>query len=78
MKGRRPGRPTNWVYGTVKEKFYVGKPGVVVEVWKKWKQGRRKVGTLTISVGGLRWAPSGGQARRRNWATVSSWFLEKG
>lgn len=78
MKGRRPGKPTKWVYATVKEKFYVGKPGVVVEVWKKWKQRRKKLGTLTVSVGGLRWAPFGGKAHRRNWADASAWFLSKG
>ena len=78
MKGRRPGRPTKWVYATVKEKVYVGKSGIVVEVWRKWKQRRKKLGTLTVSVGGLRWAPFGGKARRRRWAEVNEWFLTKG
>ena len=78
MKGRRPGRPTKWVYATVNQKFYLGKPGLVLEVWKKWKQQGKKLGTLTVSVGGLRWAPSGGKTRRRNWGEVSKWFLSKG
>jgi hypothetical protein len=42
------------------------------------KQRRKKLGTLTISVGGLRWAPYGGKARRRNWVEANSWFLAKG
>ena len=79
MKGRVRGRPTKWVYASVKEKFYVGKPGLVVEVWTKWsKQKRTKAGTLTVSVGGLRWAPSGGKSRQRSWGTVQNWFLSKG
>lgn len=78
MKGRVPGRPTKWVYASVKEKFYVGKAGLVVEVWKKWKQQQRKLGTLTVSVGGLRWAPYGGKARRRSWGTINDWFLANG
>lgn len=45
MKGRRPGRPTKWVYATVNEKFYLGKAGLVLEVWKKWKQRGKKLGT---------------------------------
>lgn len=79
MKGRVPGRPTKWVTASVKEKFYVGKAGLVVEVWTKWsKQKRTKLGTLTASVGGLRWAPSGGKPRWRNWDTVHNWFLNGG
>jgi hypothetical protein len=62
----------------VNEKFYLGKPGLVLEVWKKWKQRGKKLGTLTVSVGGLRWAPSGGKSRRRNWVEISKWFLSKG
>ena len=79
MKGRAPGRPTKWVYASVNEKFSVGKPGLVIEVWTKWsKQKRTKEGTLTVSVGGLRWAPSGGKSRRRTWNAVQDWFLSKG
>jgi hypothetical protein len=78
MKGKASGRPIKWVYASVNEKFFVGKPGLVVEVWNKWsKKQRTKLGTLTVSVGGLRWAPSGGKPRRRDWDTVNAWFLRK-
>lgn len=79
MKGRTPGRPTKWVRASVSEKFYVGKAGLVIEVRTKWsKRKHTKLGTLTASVGGLRWAPSGGKARKRSWNAVHDWFLSKG
>src|SRR5947208_14724102 len=37
------------------------KRGVQFEVWEKWKKKQRKLGTLTISVGGLRWWPHKGK-----------------
>jgi hypothetical protein len=78
MKGRQPGRFTNWVSASVMEKFYVGKPGLTIEVWRKWKRGRRKLGTLRVTAGGLRWSPGGGRPRRRSWEQVHEWFLDRG
>jgi len=54
----------------------IGKPGVVFEVWDKWsKKNRRKLGTLTVSVGGLRWWPCSGKiAKNKSWNAVAEWF----
>jgi hypothetical protein len=75
MKGRQQGRPTKWVTATIKEHFAVGKPGVKFEVWEKWKKNRRKLGTLTISAGGLRWLPHKGKlSKHRSWDRFAEWF----
>ncbi len=75
MKGRQQGRPTKWVSATLKEHVSVGKPGVKFEVWEKWKKNRRKLGTLTISVGGLRWRPHKGKlSKQRSWDAFAEWF----
>ena len=75
MKGRQPGRPTKWVSATIVEYFDVGKRGIQFEIWEKWKRKDRKLGTLIVSVGGLRWRPQNGKfSRQRSWDTVSEWF----
>jgi hypothetical protein len=81
MKGRQKGRPTKWVKATVGEGVWLGKPGVTFEVWEKWKRKKRKLGTLTVSVGGLRWRPNKVAVRnyrQRSWRRVEEWFDEKG
>ena len=75
MRGRRPGRPTKWLQATVKERLSVSTTGIRFEVWSKWKKKDKKLGTLTVSVGGLRWRPeSGKKDRRRTWEQVDEWF----
>lgn len=75
MKGRQKGRPTKWVYASVEQWFYVDKSGFRFEVWEKWKKSSKKVGTLTVSVGGLRWLPPKGKVpHRQNWLNVSKWL----
>jgi len=75
MKGRQKGRPTKWVTATVQENVGIGKPGVTFEVWEKWKKTRKKLGTLTVSVGGLRWWPHKAPGyRQRSWDKVADWF----
>ena len=76
MKGRQKGRPVMWVYGAMREKHDVGKAGFTFEVWEKWrKTSRTKYGTLTVSVGGIRWSPSGGKARRCSWKDLATWMM---
>jgi len=76
MKGRQKGRPTKWVSATISEDFDIGKPGVRFEIWEKWKQKDRKLGTLTVSVGGLRWRPQNGKTtNQKGWTEVSDWFV---
>jgi hypothetical protein len=75
VKGRRKGRPTKWVTATVSEYFGIGKRGIQFEVWEKWKRTDRKLGTLTVSVGGLRWRPSNGKvSKQKSWAAVADLF----
>jgi hypothetical protein len=77
MKGRQKGRPTKWVDASVQERFYIGKPGVQFEVWEKWKKKGRKLGTLIVSVGGLRWKPKKGRiSRQRTWDALSEWLAD--
>jgi hypothetical protein len=74
MKGRQKGRPTKWVSANILESVEIGKRGVRFEVWEKWKRHDRKVGTLTISVGGLRWRPPSGKLlKQRNWDALADW-----
>jgi len=75
MKGRQKGRPTKWVSATVEESIDIGKPGVSFEVWGKWKRKRRKLGKLTVSVGGFRWWPHKAPTyRQATWDDLSEWF----
>ena len=76
MRGRVPGRPTKWIVATVNQRFPLGKPGVTFEVWRKWKKVDKKMGTLTVSVGGVRWLTAHGKkTRRRTWGELRD-FLE--
>ena len=78
MKGRIQGRPTKLVTATVTQQVSIGKPGVTFEIWEKWKKKRRKLGTLTVSVGGLRWWPNNSpKDRKRSWKKVRRWFEEE-
>lgn len=74
MAGREKGRPTKWVYASVQESVSIGKPGIRFEIWKKWKQNKKKLGTLIVSVGGLRWRPNKGRISHKSWNAVKLWF----
>jgi hypothetical protein len=75
MKGRQPGRPTKWVSARLFEYVDIGKPGVQFEVWEKWKRKRRKLGTLIVTVGGVRWRPqSGKRLKQKSWDELAEWF----
>ena len=75
MRGRRPGRPTKWLKATVEESLYLDRTGIQFEVWTKWKKTDKKLGTLIVSVGGLRWLPgSGKKVRRKSWDAAREWF----
>ncbi len=75
MKGRQKGRPTKWVSATVDQWLDVDKTGLRFRVWEKWAHKYKRVGELTVSVGGLRWLPANGKAqRRRSWQEVAEWL----
>jgi hypothetical protein len=65
MKGRQPGRSTKWVTADLNEQITVGRPGVKFQVWTKWKKSEKKLGTLAINDGGLRWWPVNGRRPTR-------------
>ena len=75
MKGRQPGRPTKWVSARVDQWLRVDKTGFRFRIWEKWVHKDKLLGTLTVSVGGVRWLPAKGKAqRRRNWQEVADWL----
>jgi len=75
MKGKQKGRPTKWVLASIQETIGITRTGIKFEVWEKWKRKNRKLGTLSISVGGLRWWPQDGKRyRKKNWGALSNWF----
>jgi hypothetical protein len=75
MRGRVQGRATKWLRATVNESIDVGKSGMRFEIWQKWRKKDKKLGTLTVSVGGLRWRPESGKKDRRvSWDELSEWF----
>ena len=79
MKGRQRGRPTKRVSARLDQSVTVGRPGITFEVWGKWKKRRKKLGTLTVSVGGLRWWPhKAPKARQRSWEWIADWFANAG
>jgi len=78
MRGRQSGRPTKWVQATIEETVFIGKPGVRFEVWEKWKKTNRKVGTMIVSVGGIRWRPINGKLSKRiSWTELADWFKDE-
>jgi hypothetical protein len=75
MKGKQKGRPLKWVRASVKEYVSIGRPGVEFEVWHRWRQKDRKLGTLIVSVGGLRWWPRDGKlSKKMSWDALAQWF----
>jgi hypothetical protein len=77
MKGRQKGRPTKWVHAHMEQAVGVDRTGFRFVVWEKWKRTEKRVGTLTVSVGGLRWLSANGKARRRrSWGEVADMLNE--
>ena len=65
------GRPSKWAKLDVNQPLWLNKAGITIVVWDKW--GRKRKGTLIVSVGGLRWTPYKGQkARRISWDELAS------
>ena len=64
------GRPTKWATAKIHEPVALGKSGIEVVVWDKWRKKRR--GTAVISVGGIRWYPNGAPTYTRiSWNKLS-------
>jgi hypothetical protein len=56
------GRPSKWAMLKVNQPIWLTKTGVEIVIWDKW--GRRRKGTLALSVGGIRWYPYKGKKPR--------------
>lgn len=79
MRGRRPGRPTKKVKASVEQWLDINRTGIMFQVKGKWKRNKKTVGTLTVSVGGLRWKPANGKYTRWwNWNEVDAWLTGPG
>lgn len=60
------GVPSKWAKLSLLQPVWLNKRGVSIVVWDKW--GRRRKGTLEVSIGGLRWYRfKGKKARRISW-----------
>ena len=60
------GKPTKWAQLTVNQEVWLNKAGISIVVWDKW--GKKRRGTLTVSIGGLRWRPyKGKKPQRYSW-----------
>ena len=78
MRGRQPGRATKWVYASVEQELDLDRTGFHFVVCEKWKRKHKRLGTLVVSVGGLRWLPAKGKYhRRRDWAAVAEWLTSQ-
>ena len=65
------GRPSSWARLEVNQPLWLNKAGVSIVIWDKY--GRKRKGTLVVSVGGLRWYPyMGKRARRITWDELAS------
>jgi len=60
------GKYSKWAKFELKQPVWLTKAGVSIVIWDKW--GKKRKGTLIVSVGGLRWKPyKGKKAVRVSW-----------
>lgn len=65
------GRPSKWAKLKIEQPVWLNRAGVSIVVWDKW--GRKRKGTLVVSIGGIRWYPyKGKSARRISWDTLAA------
>ena len=65
------GRPSSWARLEVNQPLWLNKVGISIVIWDKY--GRKRKGTLVVSVGGLRWYPfKSPRARRITWDELAS------
>ncbi len=65
------GRPSSWARLEINQPLWLNKAGILIVIWDKY--GRKRKGTLVVSVGGLRWYPyMGKRARRITWDELAS------
>jgi hypothetical protein len=59
------GRPGKWVSASVSEPIWLGKAGIEIVIWDKYR--KKRLGTALVSVGGIRWKPY----KAKNWHRIS-------
>ena len=60
------GRPTKWASMDINQSMWLNKAGISIVVWDKY--GRKRKGTLVVSIGGLRWYPyKGKKPQKYSW-----------
>lgn len=65
------GKYSKWAKLEVNQPLWLTKAGVSIVVWDKW--GKKRKGTLIVSVGGLRWKPyKGKRPVRISWDQLAS------
>lgn len=76
MAERRPGRLVHTVSATIEKEIPLKVTGVEFTVERKWKGGRnRRVGTLIVNAGGIRWrAARRWHKKRITWEQVLAMF----
>ena len=71
------GKPKRWALARLGEPISLGKSGIEIVIWDKW--GRKRRGTLVVSVGGLRWYPyKAKKPTRLGWVRFSELIEEQG
>lgn len=66
------GKPKKWATATVLEPIHLGKAGIEIIVWDKYKKTNTRLGTAVISVGGIRWKQYKAQKSHRvTWDQLS-------
>ncbi len=78
MAARTPGRLVHKVFATIEKAIPLKVTGIEFTVERKWKGGReRRVGSLIVNAGGLRWRTARRWHRRRlSWDQVAALFDE--
>ena len=67
------GRPSKWASVDINQSLWLNKTGLEIVVWDKW--GKKRKGTLVVSVGGLRWYPyKGKKPGRVTWDELAAAF----
>ena len=71
------GKPSKWTEATIDQPIGLSKAGISIVVWDKW--GRKRRGTMVVSVGGVRWYPyKTKKPTQLSWEAFAEVIEEKG
>lgn len=70
------GKPKKWATARLSEPIALGKAGIEIVIWDKWRKTRR--GTAIISVGGIRWYPCNAKKPySASWNVFDQWMTSE-